>query len=67
MPAKKWSTRELFDAVSVVWRWICQILIWEFQKEVLDVARASLLPDRIPDEWIPNQIKFSQDGMKSIW
>ena len=67
VPAKKWSLRELFDAASAVWRWISQILIWEFQKEVLDAAKASLLPNRTPDEWIPNQIKFSRDGIKSIW
>ena len=66
VPGKKGSTRQLFDATSAVWRCICQILIWKFQKEVLDTAKASLLPDRIPIEWIPNQIKFSRKEISSI-
>src|SRR5258705_825885 len=67
VPEKIWRRRELFDATSAVWKWISQIIIWEFQKEVLDAVKASLTPDRIPEEWIPNNIKFSHDGMKSFW
>jgi len=32
-----WTFRRKFDAVSAVWLWVGEVLVWEFQKEVLSV------------------------------
>jgi len=63
-----WTFRRKFDAVSAVWLWVAEILVWEFQKEVLSVLEKdgiemSALQDD-SDEWIPNSVYFNITGQR---
>jgi hypothetical protein len=65
-----WTFRRKFDAVSAVWLWVVEVLVWEFQKEVLSVLEkdgwdlGEFKDDT--NDWIPNAISFDTTDMPKV-
>lgn len=51
-------TKNSYRALQIIWKWMCENFVWEFQKEILQACH-DILPEDIPEAgWKPNNIKF---------
>jgi len=61
-----WTFLRKFDAISAVWLWTSEILVWEFLKEVFKVLVKDGVLEVENDEnrqWIPNRACFYINGL----
>ena len=68
---KQFSTdphdRRTYKALQMIWKWVVENLVWEFQKEVLAVCQSDMKADVIPeDRWIPTNVYFSVHRLDPI-
>lgn len=54
-------------ALQVIWKWLCENLVWEFQKEILEAAESDIRPRFVPaNGWKINDVLFSIQPLTRI-
>ncbi|KAF8449909.1 hypothetical protein BDZ91DRAFT_802940 [Kalaharituber pfeilii] len=62
--AKHSMTKRLYRALQIIWKWMCEHFVWEFQKQILEGCKDDMDPTRIPEGgWQPN---FDFDGLDAL-
>ncbi|KAI5779916.1 hypothetical protein DFH27DRAFT_365363 [Peziza echinospora] len=55
---KQGFTEYTTRCLQIVWKWMCEHFIWEFQKEVLQACANDMIEDKADTEWTPSNPVF---------